>query len=312
MDIKSIKNLLVNTPLIDIKYKYNNKIHHVYAKCEWYSLTGSIKDRVAYCMILNAYKEGRLNVGDPIIEVSSGNMGLSLVAIGNLTHNPVTILMPKHMSEERKKLLKLYGATLVETEDFIEAFRLCKEYESRGYFCPRQFDNINNTLAHEKMTAEEIYSKIKNLSVKSFIAGIGTSGTFSGTGRILKKKLQLKIIAIEPKNARIITGKPPYQKHSLQGLSDEKLPALYKAEVCDHVIQISDDDAIAMSRKLCKELSLGVGISSGANFLGCVLSNDDSVTIFPDDNKKYLSTTLSQDTQTPLVDSIELLSFRLL
>lgn len=312
MDIDSIKKLVSNTPLVEITYKFLGKKGKVYAKCEWFSLTGSIKDRVAYQMLKSAYAKGRIHRGDKIVEVSSGNMGLSLCAIGNLTNNPVTILMPKSMSEERKKLIKLYGANLIETNNFLEAFDLCKSYENKGYFCPHQFENESNTLSHENITAREIYNKVKNIKIKSFVAGIGTSGTFSGVGRYLKKKMNIKVIAIEPHNARIISGHPPFKKHALQGLSDEKLPKLYNKKLCDSVIQITDDDAIAMSRKLCRELSLGVGISSGANFLGAILSGGKAITIFPDDNKKYLSTDLSKNINTPLVDNIELLSIKVL
>ena len=124
--------------------------------------------------------------------------------------------------------------------------------------------------------------------------------------------MNINVIAIEPENARVITSPPPYLKHQLQGLSDEILPDLFKRELVDDVIQISDDDAIAMAQKLCTELSLGVGISSGANFIASVISEENSITVFPDDNKKYLSTNLTTPISTPLVDRIELISFKVL
>ena len=313
MDLKNINKLFINTPLVEISYKYLGKTHMVYAKCEWYSLTGSIKDKVAFQIISNAIENGTLQDGTPIVEASSGNMGLSLSAIGNLTHNPVTILMPKTMSAERKNLIKLYGATLIETDDFSEAFELCKEYQRKGYFCPNQFDNPNNTFVHENITAKEILQQLpNNHKAKAFVAGIGTSGTYSGVGKLLKQKLNLKIIALEPINARIVSNIKPYKPHALQGLSDEKLPSLYNHHITDNIIQITDNDAIAMSRKLCQQLSLGVGISSGANFLGAVLSQQNAITVFPDDNKKYLSTKLSEQITTPLVDSIELINLKVL
>ena len=131
---KNIKSIIEKTPMAEITYKYNGIKRKIYAKCEWLSLTGSIKDRVAYQILKEAYEKGSLKHGDKIVEVSSGNMGISVVAMANLTGNPVTIIMPKNMSEERKKLLKLYGATLVEVEDFIEAFKVCEEYKKQGYF----------------------------------------------------------------------------------------------------------------------------------------------------------------------------------
>lgn len=313
MNLKNISKLFTNTPLVEITYRFFGKKRIVYAKCEWYSLTGSIKDRVACQIIIDAIKQSHLHKNEPIVEVSSGNMGLSLSAIGNLTGNPVTILMPSSMSEERKKLIKLYGATLIETDNFTEAFKLCSEYQANGYFCPSQFDNLSNTISHEKTTAKEILSSLPtNHNAKVFIAGIGTSGTYSGVGKVLKTKLGLKAIAIEPINARIVSDIKPFKPHALQGLSDEKLPSLYNSKITDDIIQITDNDAIAMSRKLCQQLSLGVGISSGANFLGAVLSNENAITVFPDDNKKYLTTRLSEDISTPLVDSIELIKIRVL
>ena len=307
-----IKKLITNTPLIDIRYKFRGKTNHLFAKCEWYSLTGSIKDKVAYQILFDAYKNGLLKPNQPIIEVSSGNMGISIAAIGNLLKHPVTILMPKNMSQERKKILRLYGATLIETEDFKSAFALCEEFENKGYFNTRQFESISNYTAHKNITAREILNKIKTKNVTHFISGIGTSGTLSGVGSVLKNKLGIKIVALEPENARIITSPPPYGNHQLQGLSDEILPKLFNPYLCDNVLQIKDEDAIALSQKLCKTLSLGVGISSGANILGCILTGNNCITILPDDNKKYLSTNLTTPLTTPLVDSIQFIDFKIL
>ncbi len=313
MEIKTIKKLVSSTPMIEITYKFKNKIKKVYAKCEWFSLTGSVKDKVAFQILTTAFKNKQLKEGDKIVEVSSGNMGLSICAVANLLKLKTTILMPKNMSIERKQLLKLYGAELVETENFKQAFKLCEKYKQMGYFCPMQFENFNNTKAHENITAKEIVKQVKFKPVSAFVCGIGTSGTFSGVGKVLKQKLGVKLFAIEPKNARIISNKKPFKHHQLQGLSDEILPKLYNSSLCNGVIQISDADALAMAKKLCQKLSLGVGISSGANFLGCVLSGEENaVTIFADDNKKYLSTNLTKCNSTPLVESIELIDVRVL
>lgn len=309
---KDIEKLFTNTPLLEIKYKYKHKIGKVYAKCEWYSLTGSIKDKVAYQIFFDAYTKGFLKAGDKVVEVSSGNMGISVCAVANLLNLKTTILMPKSMSEERKKLIRLYGATLIETENFKEAFRLCKSYEKEGYFCPSQFSNISNVKVHYNLTGNEILQHLGNCHTDTFIVGVGTSGTLTGVGRLLKDKLKIKVIAIEPKNARILSNCPPFKAHRIQGLSDETLPKLYDKDIVDDIIQISDEEAISMAQKLCKELSLGVGISSGANFLGAILSGGKAITIFPDDNKKYLSTNLGQIVETELVKDIKLLSFSIL
>ena len=305
-----LKEMSVNTPLIEIKYKYLDKKYSVYVKCEWFSLTGSIKDKVAYGLIKSAYRQGKLKKGDRLVEVSSGNMGISLVAMARYLGHSVTILIPKFVSEERKKLLRLYGAEVIETDDYGEAFKLLEVYKSLGYYNVDQFENKSNIRVHENITAREILCKVGCKGVENFVCGIGTSGTLIGVGRVLKGKMGVRVIALEPDRARIITASPPYEKHTLQGLSDEILPKIYDSTIVDDVIQITDDDAIAMSRKLCRDLSLGVGISSGANFLGAVLSGGNAITVFPDDNKKYLSTALMEEKNTPLVDSIELLSFR--
>lgn len=311
--LEQIKKMVSNTPLIEIKYQFNNEIKYVYAKCEWYSLTGSIKDKVAYQILSDAYESNSIKEGDKIVEVSSGNMGLSLSAIANILGNPITILMPKNMSEERKKLIKMYGANLVETEDFHSAFDLCKDMKDNGYFFTEQFKNISNIKAHKEITSMEILSKSDYLkNTKYFVSGIGTSGTLSGIGEVLKEKLNINVLALEPENARIITSPPPYGKHQIQGISDELLPELFNKDLVDNVISISDNDAIAMAQKLCSELSLGVGISSGANFLGCVLSNENCITVFPDDNKKYLTTNLSIPLHTDLVDKIKLIDYKFL
>ena len=305
---KSLLKLFSNPPMVMITYEYEQQIHKVCASLEWYSLTGSIKDRVAYNILSTAKTQGIIDNNTKIVEVSSGNMGLSITAIANLMGLSTTIIMPKFLSKERKDLLKLYGATLVEVDDFKQAFKVCDEYIKNGYFCTNQFENKDNLLIHKKTTAKYLHKAIKNHDLKGFIAGVGTSGTLSGVGEYLKEKTDLKLIAIEPKNAPILSGCNSPKHHQLQGLSDEIVPELYNKNIVDTIIKITDEDALAISQKLARELSLGVGISSGANFLGCVLSKLDSTTIFPDDNKKYLSTNLSTPISTPLVDKIKLLS----
>ena len=307
---ESIKGLIGNTPLVEIKYSFKGKIGKVFAKLEWYNLTGSIKDRVAYQILFDAYKFGHINSDSTVYEITSGNMGISLSAICNLLGNKCEILMPKNMSEERKKIITLYGAKLNLVENFDEGFKLCKKLEKQGKFIAHQFENESNFFAHYSTTGKEIYDKLKTRKLNAFVAGVGTSGTLSGVGTFLKEHKKLKVVGIEPQNAQILSKNPPYSKHKLQGLSDEILPKLYDEKLIDYIIQINDDDAIAMSQKLAKELSLGAGISSGANFLGCVLFGGNCATTFADSNKKYLSTDLSHPITTKLVDDIKLLSIK--
>lgn len=306
--IEDLDRLIGNTPLVEITYEYNGDTRKTLAKCEWYNLSGSIKDRVAYQIIKDAITSGKVNSKTNIVEVSSGNMGISLSAISAYLGLNITIIMPRSMSQERKELIKMYGARLIETKDFAEAFALCDKLVEQGYYCTRQFSNPSNTKTHSTTTANEILELVTP-DYTSFVAGVGTSGTLSGVSSILREA-GISTIAIEPYNARILTSDPPYSHHELQGLSDEILPELYSSKLVDNIIPITDDDAITMSQKLCKELGLGVGISSGANFLGCVLSNNNAITIFPDDNKKYLTTRLAKTIHTPLVDSINLIALR--
>lgn len=307
---KNIKKLVGNTPLVKITYKFKGNTCSMLAKLEWYNLTGSIKDRVAYQILYDAYKKGIVNSSTKIYEVTSGNMGISISAICNLLGNECEIIMPKQMSEERKSLIKLYGSKLTLVDDFKQGFSLSEKLEKEGRFFAHQFENISNFKAHYHNTGKEIFDKTK--SVKKFVAGVGTSGTLMGVGKFLKDRLGAKIVGIEPSNARILTQKCPFKSHKIQGLSDQKIPELYNPKLVDQVIQINDDDAIAMAQKLCQEFSLGVGISSGANFLGCVLAGDKSATVFADDNKKYLSTDLVKPVKSRLVDEISLLDIKVL
>lgn len=310
-NLTNLKKMFCNSPMIEISYVFAGKKRKAYAKCEWYSLTGSIKDRVAWQIIQDAYRTKKLKAGDKIVEVSSGNMGISLCAVANLTNNPTTIIMPKNMSIERKQLLNLYGATLVEVENFSDAFKLCNEYEKNGYFCPHQFENMSNLKVHSSVTAKEILNKVKNRKVSAFVGGVGTAGSLIGVASSLKKN-GFKIIVLQPQNAQILNGGTP-GKHVVQGISDEIVPRLYNENLVDNFISVADADVLAMSQKLCRELALPVGLSSSANFLGCVLSGENVVTVFPDDNKKYLSCGISNKTyQSKTVDNIQLKSIKVL
>lgn len=308
--LNEVKRLIGNTPLIEVSYSYKGKVKTVLAKLEWYNLSGSIKDRPAYEIIKTAYEKGELKEGQTICETTSGNMGISISAIARLINNPVVICMPKFMSEERRELLKLYGAKLELTENFIEAFKKAEEYKKNGAYLTYQFENDNNPKAHFNGTAKEIFSKLKDIPY--FVSGVGTGGTLMGIGSFLKSKLGTKIVALDPKEASLLTFGRSMGKHKIQGLSDEIIPKIYDRSLVDSIIQISSDDAVCMAQKLCKELGLGVGISSGANFLACVLTGDRAVTVFADDNKKYLSTDLSGNLKSDLVDEIKLIGYKVL
>lgn len=298
-----MKKLIGDTPMIKIKYKYNDKIKEVYVKLEEYNLTGSIKDRVAIYIIEEEEKQKVLKEKMPIIEATSGNTGISFAALGNKYNHPVYIFMPAWASSERIKLLELYGAKvkLVSKEEggFKECIRLADNLakEINGYR-PNQFTNYLNTKCHYLNTGREIIEQLKIQKIGGFISGIGSGGTLMGVSQKLKEYYpDILIGAVEPEKMPLLTNKKIIGNHKIEGIGDDFIPALLNTQIIDKVFDIDDDDAVNMARLLNKKLGLGVGISSGANFLGAILlgeyTSDPIVTIFPDDNKKYLTTTLA-------------------
>ena len=305
----NVEGLIGNTPLIKINYEYKNTKRSAYFKAEWFNLTGSIKDRVAYQILTDAISQGKINKDTKIVETTSGNMGISLVAVGKSFGLSTVIFMPKFMSDERKKMIKMYGAELHLTDSFKQAFEEAEIYakENNG-FLSLQFENESNVRAHEK-TAEEILRQTQG-NVSAFVAGMGTSGTLMGVGRVLKQKLGAKVIGLEPESSQVFSRGYSLGHHKIQGLSDDIIPKLYKEEMVDYLVRVSDDDAIAMAQKLSKTFGFAIGISGGANFVGAVLTEENNVaSVFADDNKKYLSTDLSKDITTPLVEQIKLIDF---
>lgn len=293
-----------NTPMIRLTYKLEDKINYVYTKLESYNPTGSIKDRVAYYMLTKAMQRGKLKENMPIVEATSGNTGISLAAFGAYFHNPVYIFMPDWASEERVRLMKNYGAnvTLISREE--GGFGRCIE-EARKFaqenngFLTDQFSNTDNLLAHYETTGEEIIDQLPE-KVSAFISGVGTGGTLIGIGKRLKKyDNNIEIVAMEPDKMPLISQNKIISNHKIEGIGDDFIPDLFDRDLVDDVIVVNDEDAVNMSRKLAKELGLGVGISSGANLIASIIYqkdvNNPVVTVFADDNKKYLTTDLSKE-----------------
>lgn len=313
--------LIGNTPMIKISYRYKGKEKRIFAKLEYFNFTGSIKDRVAFYMINNAKKRGILKERMPIVEATSGNTGISLSALGSYYKHPVHIFMPNWASKERIELMKAYGANvhLISKEDggFIKCVEEAEKlsHKINGFYA-NQFSNKDNYLAHYETTGEEILNQILE-KIGGFVSGIGTGGTLMGIGDKLKKKYpDMVLTAIEPDKMPLLSQRKVFEQHKIEGIGDDFIPDLVDKSKIDKIILINDDDAINMSRKLAKELGIGVGISSGANFIGSVLLadeiDDDVVTIFADDNKKYLSTDLSKEIDTNeefISNKIELLNF---
>ena len=315
--------IIMKTPMIKIDYKYKGNIKKVYAKLEYFNITGSIKDRVAFYIIKNAIERGELKEGMPIIEATSGNTGIALAALGAYYNHPVYIFIPDWASEERIKLMKSYGANIIIVSREEGGFIKCvseakKKAEELNGFLANQFASKDNFLAHYETTGNEILEQLDD-EIGGFVSGIGTGGTLMGIGTRLKEQFEdFTLAAVEPDVMQILSGGKLKQQHNIEGIGDDFLPDLVEKDKIDKILLINDDDAINMSRRLSKELGLGVGISSGANFLGSVLLEDEIkeniVTVFADDNKKYLSTDLSKDidlNEKFVSNEIELLKYEI-
>lgn len=324
MDINMIGKLIGNTPMIKINCIHEGIKKCVYAKLEWYNFSGSIKDRAAYFILKEAKEKGLLKEGQPIVEATSGNMGISIAAIGGALGHTVHIFMPDWMSFERKQILKNYGTVLHEVSreegGFVASIKMADKlaHEIDG-FRTNQFANFDNVKAHYNSTGPEILKDMNGVKIDGFVSGIGTGGTLMGISKRLKDfDSSIKCYAFEPDTLSVILHGATSGEHKIAGIGDEFVPEIVDRSIIDRIILINDDDAINMARILAQDLGLGVGISGGANFLAGVLLNDGSkniVTVFPDDNKKYLSTDLGKhidDDSKFISNSIELLEFEVL
>lgn len=318
-----MKNIIGNTPMIKINYRYKGFYNKIFVKLEYYSFTGSIKDRVALYMIENARKRGELKDGMPIIEATSGNTGISLAALGIYYNHPVYIFMPDWASKERVDLMKGFGAKvfLISKEEggFLKCIDEAKKMANEvNGFLTNQFSNKDNFLAHYETTGEEILKQLPE-KIGGFVSGVGTGGTLMGIGEKLKEKnTNILVTAIEPDKMPMLSGGKILGKHKIEGIGDDFVPELVDKSKIDKIILVNDDDAINMSRKISKQLGIGVGISSGANLIGSILLaneiKDTVVTVFPDDNKKYLSTELSSDinlNEEFISNQVELLNYNI-
>lgn len=293
-----------NTPMVKIKYEYQEKVNYIYTKLESYNLTGSIKDRSAYYMITKAKQRGELKEKMPIIEATSGNTGISLAALGKYYNHPVYIFMPDWVSNERKQIIKSYGAQVQTYSHSQGGFKKCiqeakKLSQKTGGYLTNQFANRDNILAQYETTGQEILNQMPE-EIGGFVSGIGTGGTLMGIGKKIRKQYPSAVItAIEPDSMPLISKNRIIKPHKIEGIGDDFIPELVDKNEIDKVILINDEDAINMARKIAVELGIGVGISSGANFLGSSILQAEIkqavVTVFPDDNKKYLSTQLGEE-----------------
>ncbi len=308
--LQALTHVIGNTPLLAVDFTFRGRSRTLYAKWEGMNLTGSIKDRMVLEVLRDAYTRDALQPGDTIVEATSGNAGISCAALGRTLGHPVTIFMPDWMSSERAQLLRGYGATVVpvsrEQGGFLGAIRLTEELAANNphVFLPCQFSNQANIQAHLAGTGPEIWAQLEacNRAPDAFVAGVGTGGTVMGVGRYLRgRNSAVKIHPVEPAESPTLSTGYKVGSHRIQGISDDFIPAIVQLSELDDVLSSSDGDSILMAQKLAAQLGLGVGISSGCNFLAALRAQErlgpdaTVVTIFCDDNKKYLSTALLRD-----------------
>ena len=329
-NIKGLKSLIGNTPLFEIKFLFKGNPGTIYAKAEHLNMTGSIKDRMALHIIREGYRKNLIKPGSRIIEATSGNTGISFSAVGRALGHPVTIFMPNWMSDERKNLIKSFGAEIIliskDEGGFSGSIKRSQELAAseENAFLPRQFENEENAMAHYTTTGPEIWWQMRMHGKKTdaFIAGVGTGGTIMGTGRFLREmNPSVKIYPLEPSNSPTMSTGFKVGVHRIQGISDEFIPPIVKLGELNEVVAVDDGDSIIMAQKLASELGIAVGISSGANFIGSLVkleeldSDANIVTVFSDDNKKYLTTGLMKNEPVKkdfLSTQVRLLSFRAL
>ena len=327
---RALEAMVGNTPLLALHFRWRNRQHTIYAKAEFLNLTGSIKDRMALHVLHTAYRAGEIRPGDTIAEATSGNTGIAFAAIGRALGHPVVIYMPDWMSPERAALIRSFGASIEpvskEQGGFLGSIGLCEDLarEREDVFLPCQFSNNANVEAHRLTTGPEIAFQLARMgrTVNAFAAGVGTGGTVMGVGRHLKShNPEVRVHPLEPAESPTLSTGIKVGRHRIQGISDEFVPAICDLHSMNSVIAISDGDAILMAQKLASALGLGVGVSSGANFLGAVRALErygehaTIATVFCDDNKKYLSTDLVREEPIKpgyLAPEIELLGYEAL
>lgn len=302
---KSLTDLIGNTPLLELSnYGKKNQLKAtVIAKLEYFNPLGSVKDRIGYAMIKDAEDKGLISAGSTIIEPTSGNTGIGLAFVAAAKGYKLILTMPETMSIERRNLLKALGAHLVLTpgaEGMKGAIRKAEELakETPNSFIPQQFGNAANPEIHRTTTAEEIWRDTDG-KVDIFIAGVGTGGTVTGVGEVLKaKNPNVKIIAVEPADSPVLSGGNP-GPHKIQGIGAGFVPAIFNKNIIDEIFKVDNEDAFATVRQLASSEGLLVGISSGAAVFAATNiaalpenAGKNIVVLLPDTGERYLSTAL--------------------
>lgn len=304
----SILDAIRNTPIVKLNYFSKENGANIYGKLEALNPGGSIKSRTAYWMIKKAMDRGLINKDTILVEATSGNQGIGISMVGAVLDLSVVIVMPENMSLERQKMMKAYGAKVILTpagNDIGEAINISLnkaknlvESNNKMFFL-NQFGNPDNSGAHNKFTAQEILEQMDG-QIDAFISGIGTGGTITGIGEVLKSKFpNCLVVAVEPENGSIVLNKGKKMKHHIQqGIGDGILPDILNIEIIDKTILVRDEDALNTARLLAQKEGLFVGISSGTNVFGSsqiakeIGKGKNIVTLLPDNGERYLSTEL--------------------
>jgi len=304
--VNNVLDLIGETPMIKLDFSEDNVA--IYAKLEYMNPSGSIKDRIAKYMIEQAEKRGELKPQYTIVEATSGNTGIALSLAGAAKGYKTVVVMPETASPERETVMKHYGANVIMTpaKDFVQgAMRKARELGKQpGWWMPDQFGNFDNLAAHKETTGREILEQVPGGRVDSFVAGVGTGGTLMGVADALKTaNPKVKIVAVEPIGSRSeatkkVTSHLSVTKHKVEGIGDGFIPRIVNLNIIDEWIQVHDEDALKMARRLAREKALFVGISSGANVYASLEVAKKSgkgkvvVTVLPDSADRYYSTDL--------------------
>ena len=305
--LDSLRHLTGDTRLLVLQCRVRGRPVTLCAKYEIQNFTGSIKDRMALHILEDAYAQGTIEPGGVIVEATSGNTGIAFAAAGRALNHTVRIYMPDWMSRERVLVIQSLGAEIVpvsaEQGGFLGAIAQAEAYaaETPGAFAPRQFAAQANVDAHALTTGPELIAQLAGAGLvpQAFVAGVGTGGTVMGVARALRAAHPgVSVHPLEPANSPTLRTGKHVGKHRIQGISDEFIPPIVDLGSLDATVDVWDGDAIHMAQRLAGEFGLGVGISSGANLLGAAQLAFDAgpesvvATVFPDSNKKYLSTDL--------------------
>jgi len=299
--VESVLELIGNTPMVRINKLVDPGSAEIYAKVEFFNPCGSVKDRICLLMIEEAERQGKIRPGDTIVEPTSGNTGIGLAFVCAAKGYRLVLTMPETMSIERRNMLKAFGAELILTpgeKDMAGAVEKAQELaDERGYFQPQQFKNPMNPESHRRSTAVEILSQVGEID--AFVAGVGTGGTITGVGEVLKERLGegVRIVAVEPARSPVLSG-GRQGLHDIQGIGAGFVPEILNMDVIDEVIQVTDEDAYETARRIIREEGILCGVSSGANLFASMRvaarlgRGKRVVTVFPDTGERYISTRL--------------------